>query len=279
MGRPKPITSAGEWAIVVLTVGIAFLFYWIRSLSMRYRITTQRVQIEHGLFSTTKDNVELFRIDHFDLHKPFGMRIMNECLLHLRSSDPHFPTVMLRGIPGLEALPDTRARMLAPGARAPACYDVRRGLTTNDSSGDVAKVVANAMITVIENSRRRQNAQVEADVETTSSTSPRVLSRMPICNASAHVMPVARAATAEPIPLPATATASISTVSPTSAQSLMSGSDVRRPLEAKKSGKSSAVVIGSMRSVKTRSASAARGMMTPAKNAPKSAWTPRTSVA
>ena len=107
VGRPKPITSAGEWAIVVLTLGIAFLFYWIRSLSMRYRITTQRVQIEHGLFSTTKDNVELFRIDHFDLHKPFGMRIMNECMLHLRSSDPHFPTVMLRGIPDLEALADT----------------------------------------------------------------------------------------------------------------------------------------------------------------------------
>ena len=107
VGRPKPITSAGEWALVVLTVGIAFLFYWIRSLSMRYRITTQRVQIEHGLFSTTKDNVELFRIDHFDLHKPFGMRIMNECMLHLRSSDPHFPTVMLRGIPDLEALADT----------------------------------------------------------------------------------------------------------------------------------------------------------------------------
>src|SRR6186713_2839508 len=40
------------------------------------------------------------------------------------------------------------ARMLASGARAPACYDVRRGLTTHDTSGDVAKVVANAMITV-----------------------------------------------------------------------------------------------------------------------------------
>ena len=71
VGRPKPITSAGEWAIVVLTLGIAFLVYWIRSLSMRYRITTQRVQIEHGLFSTTKDNVELFRIDHFDLPQGF----------------------------------------------------------------------------------------------------------------------------------------------------------------------------------------------------------------
>ena len=107
VGRPKPITSVGEWALVELTLGIAFLVYWVRSLSMRYRITTQRVQIEHGLFSTTKDNVELFRIDHFDLHKPFGMRIMNECMLHLRSSDPHFPTVMLRGVPNLETLADT----------------------------------------------------------------------------------------------------------------------------------------------------------------------------
>ena len=106
-GRPKAITSAGEWALVVLTLGVAFLFYWVRSRSVRYRITTQRVQIEHGLLSTTKDNVELFRIDHFDLHKPLGMRIMNECLLHLRSSDPHFPTVMLRGVPNLESLADT----------------------------------------------------------------------------------------------------------------------------------------------------------------------------
>lgn len=106
-GRPKILTSAGQWALVVVTLGITFLFYWIQSRSTLYRITTQRVQIERGLFSTTKDNVELFRIDHFDLHRPFGMRIINECMLHLRSSDPHFPTVMLRGVPQLEALSDT----------------------------------------------------------------------------------------------------------------------------------------------------------------------------
>jgi membrane protein YdbS with pleckstrin-like domain len=106
VGRPKPITSAGQWAVVLLTLGVAYVFYWVRCLSVRYRITTQRVQIEHGLFSTTRDNVELFRIDHFDLHKPFGMRIMNECMLHLRSSDPHYPTVMIQGVPQLEELAD-----------------------------------------------------------------------------------------------------------------------------------------------------------------------------
>jgi membrane protein YdbS with pleckstrin-like domain len=107
VGRPKAITSAWQWILVGLTLGVAWVVYWIRSLSVRYRITTQRVQIEHGLFSTTKDNVELFRIDHFDLHKPLGMRLLNECMLHLRSTDPHFPTVMIQGVPQLESLAET----------------------------------------------------------------------------------------------------------------------------------------------------------------------------
>jgi len=107
VGRPTPITSVGQWAIVAITVGLAYLVYWVRSLSVYYRITTQRVQIEHGLFSTMKDNIELFRIDHFDLHKPLGMRLLNEAVLHLRSTDPHFPTVMIQGVPDLERLADT----------------------------------------------------------------------------------------------------------------------------------------------------------------------------
>ena len=51
--------------------------------------------------------VELFRIDHFDLHKPLGMRLVGQCLLHLRSSDTSFPTVTILGIPNLESLADT----------------------------------------------------------------------------------------------------------------------------------------------------------------------------
>src|SRR6187402_3358341 len=49
---------------VVFTLGIAWLIYWLRSLSTTYEITTQRVMVERGLFSKLKENVELFRIDH-----------------------------------------------------------------------------------------------------------------------------------------------------------------------------------------------------------------------
>lgn len=106
-GHPAVITSAWQWLAVVFTLGIAYLVYWVQSLSMNYEITTQRVRIERGLLSKLKENVELFRIDHFDLHEPLGMRLAGHCLLHLRSSDPSVPTVILSGIPDLEALSDS----------------------------------------------------------------------------------------------------------------------------------------------------------------------------
>jgi uncharacterized membrane protein YdbT with pleckstrin-like domain len=106
-GHPVVIYNFWQWLAVTFTLGIAYLVYWIRSISTTYEITTQRVRVERGLFSKLKENVELFRIDHFDLHKPLGMRLAGQCMLHLRSSDASFETVMIYGIPNLEALADT----------------------------------------------------------------------------------------------------------------------------------------------------------------------------
>ena len=106
-GHPAVIYSAWQWIAVVLTLGIALVFYWVKSLAMTFEITTQRVRIERGILSKIKDSIELFRIDHFDLHKPLGMRLAGYCLLHLSSSDASLPTVILYGIPHLEQLADT----------------------------------------------------------------------------------------------------------------------------------------------------------------------------
>jgi hypothetical protein len=48
----------------------------------------------------------LFRIDHFDLHKPLGMRLLATACC-TTSSDASFTAVMLYGIPNLEQLADT----------------------------------------------------------------------------------------------------------------------------------------------------------------------------
>ena len=106
-GRPVVIYSAWQWIVVVLTLGLGWIYYWVKSLDTNYEITSQRVRIERGILSKTKDSLELFRIDHFDLHKPLGMRLVGHCLLHLRSSDASFATVILYGIPDLERLADS----------------------------------------------------------------------------------------------------------------------------------------------------------------------------
>lgn len=105
-GHPAAIYSAWQWILVVITIGIAYLVLWIKSRSITFRITTQRVQVERGLFSTIKDNIELFTIEHFDVHKPLGMRIAGYSLLHLRSADDHATSLMLYGIPNLDELAD-----------------------------------------------------------------------------------------------------------------------------------------------------------------------------
>ena len=106
-GHPAVIYSAWQWIVVVLTLGFGLIYFWLKSLDTSYEITSQRVRIERGILSKTKDSLELFRIDHFDLHKPLGMRLVGHCLLHLRSSDASFATVILYGIPNLEKLADS----------------------------------------------------------------------------------------------------------------------------------------------------------------------------
>jgi membrane protein YdbS with pleckstrin-like domain len=106
-GHPAILYSAWNWVGMIATVGLVFPFFWFKSLYTTYEITSQRVRIELGIFSKVKNSIELFRIDHFDLHKPFGMRLVGHCVLHLRSSDPSFPAVYIYGIPDLEKLADT----------------------------------------------------------------------------------------------------------------------------------------------------------------------------
>ena len=105
-GHPAIVYSAWQWIAVVFTMGLAYIYYWIQSLSTNYEITTQRVRIERGLFSKVKESVELFRIDHFDVLKPLGMRITGNCMLHLRSSDAGFPSIEIFGVPDAESMAD-----------------------------------------------------------------------------------------------------------------------------------------------------------------------------
>jgi hypothetical protein len=67
--------------------------------------------------------LELFRIDHFELRKSLGMRLLGQSRLHLFSSDAELENFSIYGISNLEALAETlRECQLRERAR--------RGLTT-----------------------------------------------------------------------------------------------------------------------------------------------------
>jgi hypothetical protein len=106
-GRPALITTFGEGVLAVLTLGVALIFFALRRAATTYRITTQRVQIERGILSKSRNNVELFRIDDYELLRPLGMRLVGQAMLVLKSSDRSTPQLVLRGIPNLDGLSET----------------------------------------------------------------------------------------------------------------------------------------------------------------------------
>lgn len=133
-GRPAALFSLGQITpfIVLLVLAIAAGFFvgttegtlisiaaflllsalvWLRflfkSLGVHYTITTQRIILERGLLSKVQESLELFRIDHFELRKPLGMRLMGQCALRVFSSDAELENFFIYAIPGLEALADT----------------------------------------------------------------------------------------------------------------------------------------------------------------------------
>ncbi len=84
---------------------ILFSFY-MKSRRVFYRITTQRIKLERGLLSKVQESLELFRIDHFELRKPLGSRMLGQSSLHLYSSDAELENFSVYGVPHLEELAD-----------------------------------------------------------------------------------------------------------------------------------------------------------------------------
>ena len=91
----------------VVVCGIIALSYYSKSRSKHFEITTQRVKLERGMLSKVQESLELFRIDHFELRRPLGMRLLGQASLHLFTSDAELTNFHIYGIPNLQALSDT----------------------------------------------------------------------------------------------------------------------------------------------------------------------------
>lgn len=96
--HPALCPSISSWIICVLTLGFGFLYYFFKSRGVRYKITTQRVVVETGMFSKRMDQIDIYRINDYVVERPFGQRLAGTGNIVLTAMDRSTPDVRLDGL-------------------------------------------------------------------------------------------------------------------------------------------------------------------------------------
>jgi len=96
--------SGLAWVIALVLAGVvvsALIFIvpiFFRILSRRYRLTSQRLFIERGIFNQTIDQTELIRVDDVRLEKTLMDRLFGVGTVSLLSTDVSDRLVVIEGI-------------------------------------------------------------------------------------------------------------------------------------------------------------------------------------
>ena len=97
-GRPAVLVGVAQMLVAIVTLGIAALYFWLRSKGVTYKVTTKRVIVERGLLSKRLEQIDAYRIRDFVVERPLGQRLLGNGNLLLLTADATTPTVELRGL-------------------------------------------------------------------------------------------------------------------------------------------------------------------------------------
>ena len=97
-GHPALLPSVGALLLCVVTVGFALIFFWVRRSSRHYRLTSERVVVETGLFSKRVDQIDIYRIIDYVVEIPFSQRLMGTGNLVLTALDSTTRELHLEGL-------------------------------------------------------------------------------------------------------------------------------------------------------------------------------------
>jgi membrane protein YdbS with pleckstrin-like domain len=96
--------DTASWLIwILLAIGLAPVVWtlWatmVRKVSMRYRLTSHRLFLEHGLIRREMSEVELIRVDDVSVSQNILQRIFNVGSVTVISTDASDPRAVLNGI-------------------------------------------------------------------------------------------------------------------------------------------------------------------------------------
>jgi uncharacterized membrane protein YdbT with pleckstrin-like domain len=94
-GSPAAVPGVGLLLLCILTLGLAWPFLWLRAKGKHYRVTTQRIVVETGLFSKKMEQVDLYRITDYVVERPFGQRLLGTGNVVLEAIDSTSPVLRL----------------------------------------------------------------------------------------------------------------------------------------------------------------------------------------
>jgi hypothetical protein len=97
-GSPAVVQGFGGLVLAILTLGISLLVQWVRTRAVHYKITTQRIVIEQGVFGKRMEQIDLYRVVDYVVDRPFGQRIMGTGNLVLQAMDKTTPEIRITGI-------------------------------------------------------------------------------------------------------------------------------------------------------------------------------------
>ena len=89
--------------ILVLPIPIV-IWKWLSVRCTRYTLTTQRLQLETGVFNKHLEEIELYRIKDSELQRPFVQRIVGLGTVRVLSSDSTMPEMFVRCVANADGL-------------------------------------------------------------------------------------------------------------------------------------------------------------------------------
>jgi len=90
--------------LIIIAALLYWLFKWFKWKNTVYRVTNDRIEFEHGIFSKSVQNIDMWRVQDIDFNQSFIQRLIGLGRVHIETSDKDIPIVDLGPIKGARDL-------------------------------------------------------------------------------------------------------------------------------------------------------------------------------
>ena len=99
-GTSSQLKNLGAFLLCLLIIPIPWAVWrWLQVRSRVFQLTSERLLITSGVMNKTTDTLELYRVRDLRVDQPFFLRLFGLQDIHLMTSDPSTPSLVVDYIP------------------------------------------------------------------------------------------------------------------------------------------------------------------------------------